>query len=71
MQRLGFASLIAAKPCHERELVLAMIAARIVDPATKLATTRGWHSTTLAEDFGVVDANEDDLYAAMDWLLAR
>ena len=71
MQRLGFASLIAAKPCHERELVLAMVAARIVDPATKLATTRSWHSTTLAEDFGVVDANEDDLYAAMDWLLAR
>lgn len=71
MQRLGLASVIAGKPCRERELVLAMIASRIVDPATKLATTRSWHGTTLAEDFGVVDADEDDLYAAMDWLLAR
>ena len=71
MQRLGLASLLAAKPCRERGLVLAMIAARIVAPHTKLATTRWWHTTTLASDFGVADANEDDLYAAMDWLLAR
>jgi Transposase DDE domain len=71
MQRLGFASLIASKACRERDLVLAMVAARIVEPATKLATTRQWHATTLAEDFGVADANENDLYAAMDWLLAR
>jgi transposase len=71
MQRLGLASLIASKPCRERERVLAMMAARIVAAHTKLATTRWWHSTTLAEEFGVADANEDDLYAAMDWLLAR
>jgi hypothetical protein len=71
MQRLGLAELIAAKPCGERDCVLAMIAARIVAPHTKLATTRWWHSTTLAEDFGVAGADEDDLYAAMDWLLAR
>ena len=71
MQRSGLASLLASKPCRERELVLAMVAARILAPHTKLATTRWWHTTTLAEDFGVSDANEDDLYAAMDWLLAR
>jgi transposase len=71
LQRLGLASVIASKPCRERELVLAMVASRIVAPHTKLATTRWWHTTTLAEDFGVADANEDDLYAAMDWLLAR
>jgi transposase len=71
MQRLGLAGLIASKPCRERELVLAMVASRIVAPHTKLATTRWWHTTTLAEDFGVAEANEDDLYAAMDWLLAR
>ncbi len=71
LQRLGFASLVAAKPCRERDLVLAMVAARILAPHTKLATTRWWHTTTLAEDFGVAEANEDDLYAAMDWLLAR
>src|SRR5258705_3594319 len=71
MQRLGLTSLIAAKPCREREQVLAMVASRIVAPHTKLATTRWWHTSTLAEDFGVADANEDDLYAAMYWLLAR
>ncbi len=71
MQRLGMASLLASKPCRERELVLAMIAARIVAPQTKLATTRWWHTTTLAEDFGVADADEDDLYRALDWLLAH
>ena len=65
MQRVGFASLVASKPCRERDLVLAMVAARILAPHTKLATTRWWHTTTLAEDFGVADADEDDLYAAM------
>jgi len=71
MQRLDFASVLGSKPSRERELVLAMVAARIVAPHTKLATTRWWHTTTLASDFGVADANEDDLYAAMDWLLVR
>lgn len=71
MHRLGLASVIAAKPCRERDLVLAMLASRIIEPATKLATTRAWHATTLAEEFGVAEANEDDLYAAMDWLLVR
>ena len=71
MQRLGFASLVASTSSRERDLVLAMVASRILAPHTKLATTRWWHTTTLAEDFGVTDADEDDLYAAMDWLLAR
>jgi len=70
MQRLGFASLLATKPCAERDLVQAMVASRILCPATKLATTRLWHTSTLAEDFGVQGATEDDLYRAMDWLLA-
>jgi transposase len=71
MSRLGIATLLAARPSRERDLVCAMIAARIAQPQTKLATTRWWHTTTLAEDFGVADATEDDLYAAMDWLLVR
>ena len=71
MQRLGLASVIASQPSRERDLVLAMVAARIVQPDTKLATCRRWHCSSLAEDFGVTDATEDDLYAAMDWLLAR
>jgi len=56
MQRLGFSSLIASQPCRQRDLVLAMVAARIVQPHTKLATTRWWNTTTLAEDFGVAEA---------------
>lgn len=70
MQRLGFASLLASKACPERDLVAAMVALRIICPTTKLATTRLWHTSTLATEFGVADATEDDLYAAMDWLLA-
>src|SRR3990170_6866464 len=71
MQRLGFEALLAARPNRERDLVSAMVAARIIAPHTKLATTRWWHTSTLAEDFGVQDASENDLYAAMDWLLSR
>jgi hypothetical protein len=71
MRRLGLASVIASKPCRERDLVLAMVASRIVQPDSKLATSRRWHCSTLAEEFGVTDADEDELYAAMDWLLAR
>ena len=71
MRRLGFAALVASKPCDERDRVLAMVASRILAPHTKLATTRWWHTTTLAQDFGVADADEDDLYEAMDWLLER
>ena len=71
MARLDVAALLSSKPCVERDRVLAMITSRIVAPHTKLATSRWWHTTTLAEDFGVAQASEDDLYAAMDWLLAR
>lgn len=70
MQRLGLASVLSSKSCRQRDLVLAMVASRIVCPATKLATTRLWQMNTLAQEFGVSDASEDDLYAAMDWLLA-
>jgi transposase len=71
MRRLGFASLLASRPCRERDLIVALVATRILEPSSKLATTRAWHATTLAEDCGVRDASEDALYAAMDWLLQR
>ena len=71
MQRLGLESLIAARASPERDRVCALIAARVLAPHTKLATTRWWHTTTLAEEYGVEEADEDDLYAAMDWLLER
>lgn len=71
VQRIGLAQLIGAKRTRERDLVLAMIVERLIRPGSKLATTRLWHSTTLAELFSVSDADEDELYAAMDWLVAR
>lgn len=71
MQRLGLEGLLGARRCPERDRVLAMIAARVLAPHTKLATTRWWHTTTLAEEFAVTEADEEDLYAAMDWLLER
>ena len=71
MRRLELPRLLGSRPSPERDLVCAMIASRVVAPHTKLATTRWWHTTTLVEDFGVANASEDDLYAAMDWLLER
>ncbi|MGH6894949.1 MAG: IS1634 family transposase [Geminicoccaceae bacterium] len=71
VRRLGLDRLIAAKPCRERDLVLAMILERLIHPASKLATTRLWHSTSLAQELAVEEADVDELYGAMDWLLAR
>jgi transposase len=71
IHRLGLDRLIAPKRCRERDLVIAMIAERLIQPCSKLETTRVWHTTTLAEELHVTDANEDELYAAMDWLFAR
>ena len=59
----------------QRERVLAMVAARILDPGSKLATARGLAEATardsLAETLGLGPLDEDDLYASMDWLLER
>lgn len=72
MRRLGFEKLIDGKASRERDLAAAMVAARIIAPeASKLAMTHAWSDTTLAEDFSVADAHEDELYAAMDWLIER
>ena len=71
IKRMGLDLLLAAKRVRERDLVLAMIVERLLHPCSKLATTRLWHSSTLAEELGVTDATEDDLYEAMDWLLER
>ncbi len=71
IRRLGLDTLLAAKRCRERDLVLALLVERLLHPCSKLATTRLWATTTLAEERGVEDATEDDVYAAMDWLAAR
>ena len=71
IRKLGMDTLIASKRSRERDLVLAMIAERLLHPSSKLATTRLWPMTTLAEELSVGDADVDELYEAMDWLLAR
>ena len=71
IKKLGLDSLIASKQCRERDLVLAMISQCIIAPSSKPATTREWHEATLARELGVEDADENELYSAMDWLLKR
>jgi hypothetical protein len=71
IRRLGLDSLIASRPSRQRDLVPAMIAERLLFPCSKLATTRHWLDTTLAEELHIEDATEDELSAAMDWLLER
>jgi transposase len=71
IRQIGLDKLIGTKRTRERDLVLAMIAERLIAPCSKLATTRMWHSTTLAQLLAVEDADEEELDAAMDWLLER
>jgi len=71
LRQLKLHRLIDPEPSRWRDLVEAMIVARVVEPDTKLATCRWWHATTLPEDLGSTDATQDELYAAMDWLVAR
>jgi hypothetical protein len=54
-----------------RDLAFALIVARVCRPGSKLATTRWWADTTLAHDLGVADASMDEVYAALDWLVAQ
>jgi hypothetical protein len=74
-RKLGLPALLAATRSRERDLVEALIAARLLDPCSKLATARALGAETaessLGESLGVADADEDALYAALDWLLAR
>jgi hypothetical protein len=70
-RRLELARLLDRSPSRERDLVVAMICQRALVPASKLATVRAWGQSTLADELGVAGADEDDLYAAMDWLLDR
>ena len=75
LERLRLDRLIASSASPQRQRALALIVARILDPDSKLATARGLAEATardtLAETLGVGDTDEDDLYAAMDWLVAR
>ncbi len=71
MERLDMAGLISPRRCRERDVVLAVLAQRLVCAASKLETAAAFRDTTVASDFGVADADENDIYEAMDWLLRR
>lgn len=70
-RKLGLDELIDPRPSRERDLVVAMVAARVLEPASKLATTRLFSTTSLGLALGVEEATDDQLYGAMDWLLER
>ena len=75
LKKLRLDRAIAGAASPERQRAVALIAARILDPGSKLATARGLAAATardsLAETLGLGEIDEDDLYAAMDWLLER
>jgi len=75
LRQLRLESLLAAQHCAERDAVVAMIAARILQPRSKLATVRELRTATLASTLGELlnlsDCDEELLYRAMDWLLPR
>src|SRR3954447_9298785 len=74
-QRLGLPELIDATPSRNRDLVTAMLIAQVIAPGSKLAFARGLRtqtaSSSLGQVLGVGGCDEDDLYAAMDWVLER
>jgi transposase len=75
LRRLQLDRVIARVAGRERDLCVALIVARLLAPGSKLAFTRGLSAetvtSTLGEQLGVEDVDEDECYAAMDWLLAR
>jgi transposase len=75
LRRIGLESDLSRTPCAERDLVCALIVARILAPASKLATARGLHEQTASSSLGALLGlelvDEDHMYAAMDWLLSR
>lgn len=75
IRHLQLDAVLDDEPSRARDCALALIAARILEPASKLATSRALRSETchhtLGPELGLGTLNEDDLYAAMDWLVAR
>jgi hypothetical protein len=70
-RRLELQRLLGRERSRERALCLAMIVQRVMAPGSKLAMSRAFSQSTLASELGVEGASEDELYDALDWLLAR
>ncbi len=71
LRNLGVERLIDPRRSRERDLVVGMVIARLLAPASKLATARGFGATTLGATLGITGASEDELYGALDWLGER
>src|SRR5215469_6973991 len=67
---LGFPALLGPA-CRERDLAFALVLSRVARPASKLSTIGWWSDTTVGCDLGVAGASTDEVYEAMDWLVAR
>ena len=70
LRKLQLDKLLWSRRCRERDLVVAMVVRQVLNPSSKLATSRSWQSSTLAPLLGVEDADQDELYSALDWLLS-
>jgi Transposase DDE domain len=68
--QLGLPALLGP-PCRERDLAYALIVSRVVRPTPKLSTLAWWNDVSLGVDLGVAGAGRNEVYAAMDWLVAR
>lgn len=71
MRRLKLDTLLSNKSCRQRDIIMGVIAALIIDPNSKLAVTRSWSNTTIPTLFNLETVDEDDVYEAMDWLLLQ
>jgi hypothetical protein len=71
VRRLGLESLLASRRSRQRDLIVALIVERLLAPCSKLAAARLFSSSTLAAELGLGDVDENELYAALDWLGAR
>ncbi len=74
-RNIGLDQLLSSRPCRERDLILALVVSRLISPGSKLSVSTGLKGetaqSTLAEDLGLGCVEIHELYAAMDWLLAR
>lgn len=71
LRRLRLDTLIDRSPSRRRDLVVGLVVQRVLRPSSKLGMTRLWNQSTLATLLGIEDASDDEVYAAMDWLVER
>lgn len=71
LRQLALEPIMEGKRCRQRDLCVAMIAGQLLHHVSKLGNVREWADTTLPSILGIEDADEDELYDAMDWLVER